>query len=449
MPASRPNGQIAADAALAAYLLHALVQHKKPTNLGWLTRLWTEQRPDDPAEKIALDIRRAVTRLRDIHVVVRRKSGGIHIRNELMLRLAAEQHNPDSGVPVTIDRGEPSDTRRNRAEPSDARDNRRSAAGRPRNTRSGVQRVPLAQGKPAQPPDLPAQLLGVVMSVKITPEKRREIVEIYLSGELTTAEIAKRFNITQSYVMTILRREGVPKRKDARQDIPNYAANLGHAVAERRIERGLTIVQLSKSTGLSQATLSLIEKGLVKRPTATTASRLEKSLRWEPGSVRRTLKGGTPTEIPDSDASTPAEAKLVMQSDLPLDAKSALLSYFERRREDVESGLLAEANMLISQVRAFAPSTSTQDKESTDAALAAHLLHALVETGEPTSLHRLAELWVEERPGDPPSAVSYEIGRALARLDLEGVIVWRDGNAIRIPNKRKLRLAAEQHRSDT
>lgn len=94
---SRPSPeQIAADAALAAHLLHTLAAEGKPTSVHRLTHLWTLERPDDSPDKTTRGIRRALTRLHDIHAIAWHGSNRIQIRNHQMLQLAAEQHPPNT-----------------------------------------------------------------------------------------------------------------------------------------------------------------------------------------------------------------------------------------------------------------------------------------------------------------------------------------------------------------
>lgn len=95
-PHRRPD-RIAENAALAAHILHTLAEAGKPTSVHQLRTRWERERPDDDPGAITRDIRRALTRLHDAHVVVWRGSNHIQVRNSLMLRLAADQHQPAKG----------------------------------------------------------------------------------------------------------------------------------------------------------------------------------------------------------------------------------------------------------------------------------------------------------------------------------------------------------------
>lgn len=79
-------------AALAAHILRELAEAGKPTSVHQLRARWERERPDDGPGTVARDIHRALTRLHEARVIVWRGSNRIQVRNDLTLRLAAEQY---------------------------------------------------------------------------------------------------------------------------------------------------------------------------------------------------------------------------------------------------------------------------------------------------------------------------------------------------------------------
>ena len=79
------------------------------------------------------------------------------------------------------------------------------------------------------------------------------------------------------------------------------AKRLGTLVRERRKELKLTQSDVQNAGGPSTATLRLIEGGRQGDFRQSTIDPLERILKWQPGSVERALKGGTPSPWDESD----------------------------------------------------------------------------------------------------------------------------------------------------
>lgn len=75
-----------------------------------------------------------------------------------------------------------------------------------------------------------------------------------------------------------------------KQDWPRLA----EAVAKRRRELGLSQDAIRQADGPSDVVLGNIENNKGRRPRANTINKLDKPLRWEPGSAQQILAGGNP-----------------------------------------------------------------------------------------------------------------------------------------------------------
>ncbi|MER7874866.1 hypothetical protein ABTY63_15085 [Streptomyces solisilvae] len=89
---------------------------------------------------------------------------------------------------------------------------------------------------------------------------------------------------------------------------PEELARLA-AHTERRIaDLGLQYAEVARAAGFSDQTLIAIRNSAKVRP--TTHRKLEKALRWAPGSVQAILNGGEPTALnPESASPEAAEAQ--------------------------------------------------------------------------------------------------------------------------------------------
>lgn len=77
---------------------------------------------------------------------------------------------------------------------------------------------------------------------------------------------------------------------------------LATAVKQRRAELGLAQGDLSGRGGPSIVTVGQIERGQIEKPQASTLSRLDKALRWAPGTAAAVLAGAkAPTVGPGND----------------------------------------------------------------------------------------------------------------------------------------------------
>lgn len=71
----------------------------------------------------------------------------------------------------------------------------------------------------------------------------------------------------------------------------------GMTVRGRRLALGLTQDQVTAAGGPSDKRQTKIENGTPPAPSVTTLAKLDKALRWEPGSAAAALNGGTPTPL--------------------------------------------------------------------------------------------------------------------------------------------------------
>jgi len=78
-------------ATLAAHIISTLAAEGKPVTLRQVKVLWEQYRPDDSPAVAARNVRRALERLHNAHVIVWRGSNRVRVRSELLLRVAAEQ----------------------------------------------------------------------------------------------------------------------------------------------------------------------------------------------------------------------------------------------------------------------------------------------------------------------------------------------------------------------
>ncbi|MGW4719681.1 hypothetical protein [Nocardia sp. NPDC004260] len=81
--------------------------------------------------------------------------------------------------------------------------------------------------------------------------------------------------------------------------LPMAEANserFGQIVKNRRLKLGLTQDQVHELGGPSDRRQTFIETNTGPRPSITTLAKLDRPLRWEPGSAVRTWNGGDPRE---------------------------------------------------------------------------------------------------------------------------------------------------------
>lgn len=75
---------------------------------------------------------------------------------------------------------------------------------------------------------------------------------------------------------------------------------LGERVRTRRSELGLSQLDAHAAGGPSNTTLTAIENGQAATISSGTLRKLDTALQWAPGSARRVLEGGEPTQAPSS-----------------------------------------------------------------------------------------------------------------------------------------------------
>lgn len=109
--------------------------------------------------------------------------------------------------------------------------------------------------------------------------------------------------------------------------------NLAKHVQQRREELDLTQLDLRALGGPSNSTLTQIEAARPPTPSRATLHKLDKGLRWEPGSARQVLSGGEPAPLNETAASDPVYSA-VYQSGLTRARQHELLALYERLRSE-------------------------------------------------------------------------------------------------------------------
>ncbi|MCT7373186.1 helix-turn-helix domain-containing protein [Mycolicibacterium llatzerense] len=74
----------------------------------------------------------------------------------------------------------------------------------------------------------------------------------------------------------------------------------GEIVRARREQLGYQQEEMPDRGGPSSTTMSQLERGLLRRPSAKTLRKLDVGLSWSPGSAATTLHGGNPREASDA-----------------------------------------------------------------------------------------------------------------------------------------------------
>lgn len=133
---------------------------------------------------------------------------------------------------------------------------------------------------------------------------------------------------------------------------------VGEEIVRRRVDLGLHSREaFARDSGLSPRLLSDIERGRRESYDSATLARLERALRWLPGSVQAVLDGGNPTRVEDADT-RPVEREgddlalmtLLAQSGLsPADTLRIVL-HIRRRRAEQHAELVDEVRELIEEV---------------------------------------------------------------------------------------------------
>lgn len=113
---------------------------------------------------------------------------------------------------------------------------------------------------------------------------------------------------------------------------------LAEKVTKRRNELGLTQGQVQSADGPSVATMRLIEGALQTSYRGNILGRLERALRWKPGSVDAILGGGEPTLLAEeplaSEPQRDENEQLILDSDwLSPAQKKMMLARYHRRIE--------------------------------------------------------------------------------------------------------------------
>lgn len=125
---------------------------------------------------------------------------------------------------------------------------------------------------------------------------------------------------------------------------------LAEQVTRRREQLGLTQGQVHSAGGPSVATMRMIEGGLQRSYRGNILGRLEKALRWKPGSVEAILNGGDPqplTERQPEPERDEAERMILEADDLTPAQKKMMIQRYHRR---LEAGRRAAAEDVREQI---------------------------------------------------------------------------------------------------
>jgi transcriptional regulator with XRE-family HTH domain len=122
---------------------------------------------------------------------------------------------------------------------------------------------------------------------------------------------------------------------------------LAQAVQHRRQQLGYSVRTAADASGLARGTWTALEDGS-RRTTDNNYAAIEETLGWAPGSITRTLAGGQPTETgTTADLPTDEAVCLIVDSDLPDDAKKRLAQVIEDDRAATDRRRLDLARTLI------------------------------------------------------------------------------------------------------
>ncbi|MFJ2399783.1 helix-turn-helix transcriptional regulator [Streptomyces xanthochromogenes] len=94
-------------------------------------------------------------------------------------------------------------------------------------------------------------------------------------------------------------------------------ARLAEAVEAARIELGMTQVDLAQAAGVSEGTIQNLESGKDRPRFPTSLPRVERALKWAPGSGDAVFSGGDPIPLPPEEPAPEDVAPSDVQS-LPL-----------------------------------------------------------------------------------------------------------------------------------
>ncbi|MDV6275409.1 helix-turn-helix transcriptional regulator [Rhodococcus erythropolis] len=116
-------------------------------------------------------------------------------------------------------------------------------------------------------------------------------------------------------------------------------ARLGQQVQQRRLELGMSQVDLWQAGGPSNSTITNIENGTAKTISPATRKKLDRGLKWAPGSADRILEGGEPMELRQYLASEPSEL-LPEHADPTLEESvEVVVSLTPRKVAEIQLGL--------------------------------------------------------------------------------------------------------------
>lgn len=217
-------------------------------------------------------------------------------------------------------------------------------------------------------------------------------------------------------------------------------ARFGNLIVQRRGELGLTQGDVHAAGGPSDLTLRKLERAETVRPDAATLSKLDKALRWAPGSASRAFQGGEPTPLPDTATSSAAawtklrppmkmfglDQGVVLRTDALADLTrcSSALDVF-----DAAAGLDAEQLQRVADLRAFLDriirawimrqaEVARAAGEVSDLVIALDdHLRSTPRASDPTDIEDLRYLrWLVDYEASPPFTAE-ELGRFEQRFD--------------------------------
>lgn len=133
---------------------------------------------------------------------------------------------------------------------------------------------------------------------------------------------------------------------------PADRVRFGHLVRSRREELGLTQDDVTAAGGPSDTTQTRVENAEGPPPNLATRNKLDRPLRWQPGSAARAWAGGDPIPLDTSPPPGEVPRTVVGPNEVPMSVRqlTSLLDIYTRLAADdhIAPDQLAELKELVS-----------------------------------------------------------------------------------------------------
>lgn len=110
------------------------------------------------------------------------------------------------------------------------------------------------------------------------------------------------------------------------------AKRLAEKVLRRRAELDLSQIDVWRTGGPSNTTLTTIENGLLENLTPSTARKLDAGLLWEKGSARKVWEGGEPTPLGSSRKDAGWLRRQIDEAEISASLRTRLLDVLDDRQ---------------------------------------------------------------------------------------------------------------------